>query len=127
MTTVLVALLVGGFLVVVVVVLYDTIKGGPAACGVNSRILLPDTCEGGCPVITSGLSMRCVTLTTRPYLIFGTQAASCVSVPPATAGGPPLGATPAQVAAWIASQPGGSGAGGGSGSGAGGGASEETP
>ena len=64
-------------MVVLVVVIIDVATNPPPApqnrCSLDTNILLPDTC------VCSKAGGRCTWLSTRPYLIFFTQAASCTT------------------------------------------------
>ncbi|WP_284485973.1 hypothetical protein [Sedimentitalea xiamensis] len=53
------------------------------ACVLKKSMILKDACVGGCLP-----GQRCVALTTRPYFLFGTQAATCGCVPVGTGGTP---------------------------------------
>ena len=91
-TVVIVVVVVAGFLILSFIIWYDLTRGTTGTCGIVKRIMFPDTCEGTCPVITSGLNSQCQAATTRPYGPFGwfgTQAASCTCVNPTTGGAMP--------------------------------------
>jgi hypothetical protein len=69
-----------GILVIVVLVIVDvagtpapTAPPGDGTCTMVRRIVLPDTC------VCSAAGGTCGWATTRPYLLFFTQAASCPS------------------------------------------------
>jgi hypothetical protein len=83
-----------GFIIIVVVVagvviflVFDAFGRWMAslggACILQRSILLRDACVGGCLP-----GQRCVALTTKPYFLFGTQAATCGCVPVGTGGTP---------------------------------------
>ena len=66
-----------GFVLLLIAIIDIVSRPTPAAgaCALDRQILLPDSCAGNCEP-----GSFCLALTTRPYGIFLTQAASCVDL-----------------------------------------------
>ncbi|MEM7411959.1 MAG: hypothetical protein AAF430_17145 [Myxococcota bacterium] len=64
-------------LLVIVIVVDIVVRPTPVAgtCALDRQLLLPDACAGNCEP-----GDDCLALTTRPYLGFLVQAASCVDL-----------------------------------------------
>jgi hypothetical protein len=75
-----------GLVVIGVALVIDRFRAPPAACGLVTRAVLRDTCEGACPP-----GRICAAATTRPYgpgfLGLAPQAASCACRMPGAGGG----------------------------------------
>lgn len=76
-----------GLFIFGVALFLDQFRAAPAACGLVTRTVFRDTCEGACPA-----GQICVAATTRPYgprfLSLAPQAATCACVPaPGAPGG----------------------------------------
>ena len=70
-----VGLLVVVLLVIAIIDVVSRPTPNPETCALDVQILLPDTCAGDCEP-----GSICLPLTTRPYAIFFTQAATCVDL-----------------------------------------------
>jgi len=81
---VVVIVAIAGFIAGVALAIRDALKPAPAACGLLTRTLLPDTCAGTCPA-----GLVCTTTGTRGYFfgVFGQQALTCACTPVVGAGG----------------------------------------
>lgn len=68
--------LLGVAIVIVIVLVLVDVTSAPtpqrSQCLLQRRIILPDVCISGCPEFAN------CTATTRPYLFFFTQAATCL-------------------------------------------------
>ena len=67
---------IAGVIVISVIDIASTPTPKPEGCVLDRRIFLPDICVGSC----SGKTVTCPPVTTRPYAIFFTQAATCPSL-----------------------------------------------
>jgi len=67
------------FMIYMLVYIVRVVPKLGAPCALVTDPLLPDACIGTCPAATKTF---CQPVTTRPYLIWWTQAATCGCLPP---------------------------------------------
>ena len=69
---IVIGLLVAVLLVLVAVDIVSTPAPDPSVCVLDNDLVLPDSCTGSCDRL-----LGCPPASTRPYLIFFEEAASC--------------------------------------------------